>query len=61
MLSILATIAKQERIRISERTIARLERARKAGRIGGRRPLIVDRAKIAELDADALHSAKSAR
>jgi len=52
VLAILAVIAKQERIRISERTIAGLERARKAGRIGGRRPLIVDRDKIAELDAD---------
>src|SRR5947208_12125755 len=36
VLSILATIAKQERIRLSERTVAGLERARKAGRIGGR-------------------------
>ena len=52
VLAILAVIAKQERIRISERTIAGLERARKAGRIGGRRRLVVDRARIAELDAD---------
>src|SRR5215831_16864311 len=52
VLAILAVIAKQERIRISERVTAGLERARKAGRIGGRRPLIVDRDKIAELDAD---------
>jgi DNA invertase Pin-like site-specific DNA recombinase len=54
VLAILTVIAKQERIRISERTIAGLERARKAGRIGGRRPLVVDRDKIAELDADGL-------
>ena len=31
VLSILATIAKQERIRLSERTIAGLEKARRAG------------------------------
>jgi hypothetical protein len=54
VLSILATIAKQERIRISERTIAGLECARKAGRIGGRRPLVVDRDKIAALDESGL-------
>jgi DNA invertase Pin-like site-specific DNA recombinase len=54
VLAILAVIAKQERIRISERTVAGLERARKAGRIGGRRPLVVDRDKIAELDESGL-------
>jgi DNA invertase Pin-like site-specific DNA recombinase len=52
VLSILATIAKQERIRISERVLAGLERARKEGRIGGRRPLVVDRQRIVALDAD---------
>ena len=36
VVGILAAIAKQERIRLSERTLAGLERARKAGRIGGR-------------------------
>ena len=36
VLSILATIAKQERIRLSERTIAGLERAKRQGRVGGR-------------------------
>lgn len=36
VLSILATIAKQERIRLSERTVAGLERAKKQGRVGGR-------------------------
>jgi DNA invertase Pin-like site-specific DNA recombinase len=36
VLSILATIAKQERIRISERVHAGLAKARKQGRIGGR-------------------------
>ena len=52
MLSILATIAKQERIRISERVTAGRERPRKQGRIGGRRPLVVDRERVAALDAD---------
>ena len=49
VLSILATIAKQERIRLSERTVASLERARKQGRIGGRPRVITDRQKVAEL------------
>lgn len=51
VLSILATIAKQERVRLSERTVAGLERARKRGRIGGRPRVVTDRAKIAELRA----------
>lgn len=49
VLSILATIAKQERIRLSERTVAGLEKARRAGRVGGRPRLVVDRLKVAEL------------
>lgn len=51
VLSILATIAKQERIRLSERTVAGLERARKQGRIGGRPKVVTDRGKVAELRA----------
>ena len=51
VLSILATIAKQERIRLSERTIAGLERARKQGRIGGRPRVITDRSRVAEMRA----------
>jgi DNA invertase Pin-like site-specific DNA recombinase len=35
VISILAVIAKQERVRLSERTIAGLQRARERGRIGG--------------------------
>jgi DNA invertase Pin-like site-specific DNA recombinase len=54
VLSILATIAKQERIRLSERTIAGLEKARRAGRIGGRPRLVVDRARIEAMDAGGL-------
>ena len=51
VLAILAVIAKQERIRLSERTIAGLERARKQGRVGGRRALVCDRARVWELAA----------
>jgi DNA invertase Pin-like site-specific DNA recombinase len=52
VLAILAVIAKQERIRLSERTVAGLEKARKQGRIGGRPALVVDRRRIEELDAE---------
>ncbi len=54
MLSILATIAKQERIRLSERTIAGLENARKQGRVGGRPRVVVNHAKVVEMDADGM-------
>jgi DNA invertase Pin-like site-specific DNA recombinase len=58
VLSVLATVAKQERIRISERTIAGLQRARAAGRVGGRPKLVVDRAAAKELRKNgASHSA----
>ena len=50
VLSIQATIAKQERIRLSERTIAGLEKARRAGRGGGRPRVVVDRDRMAQLD-----------
>jgi DNA invertase Pin-like site-specific DNA recombinase len=58
VLSILATIAKQERIRLSERTIAGLEKARKQGRIGGRPRLIVNRDELARLDAEGMTMAE---
>jgi DNA invertase Pin-like site-specific DNA recombinase len=51
VISIAATLAKQERLKISERTVAGLERARKQGRIGGRPRVVTDRAKVAELRA----------
>src|SRR5262249_34798166 len=51
VLSILATIAQQERVRLSERTIAGLQRARKRGNLPGRPRLIVDRQKVAEMRA----------
>jgi DNA invertase Pin-like site-specific DNA recombinase len=43
---LLATIARQERIRISERTLAGLARARKAGHVGGRPKVVVNRDKV---------------
>src|ERR1039457_1470514 len=36
VIGILAAVAKQERVRLSERTLAGLERARAQGRVGGR-------------------------
>jgi DNA invertase Pin-like site-specific DNA recombinase len=42
-ISILATVAKQERVRLSERTVAGLERARAKGRVGGRPRIVCDR------------------
>ena len=49
VLSILAVIAKQERVRLSERTIAGLEKARREGRVGGRPRVIVNRARVKKL------------
>jgi DNA invertase Pin-like site-specific DNA recombinase len=54
IISIAATLAKQERVRISERTLAGLERARKAGRIGGRPKLVVDRDRVRQLHAEGM-------
>jgi DNA invertase Pin-like site-specific DNA recombinase len=51
MIAVAAWIAEQERQRISERTKAGLAKARRQGRIGGRRAFVVDRARISELDA----------
>jgi DNA invertase Pin-like site-specific DNA recombinase len=49
VISILATIAKQERLRLSERTIAGLERAKAKGRIAGRPRIVCDRNKVKAL------------
>src|SRR5712664_3554889 len=51
VISILATIAKQERIRISERVKAGLERARTRGKRLGRPQIVVDTRKVAALRA----------
>jgi DNA invertase Pin-like site-specific DNA recombinase len=52
VLAILAVIAKQERIRLSERVHAGLARARKQGRVGGRPKLVLDRDRVMALDGD---------
>lgn len=49
VIGILAAIAKQDRLRISERTIAGLERARALGRVGGRPRVDCDRNRILKL------------
>jgi DNA invertase Pin-like site-specific DNA recombinase len=49
VISILAVIAKQERVRISERVQAGLSRARSAGRVGGRPKGVFDRVRVQEL------------
>src|SRR5579859_4487061 len=60
VISILATIARQERIRLSERTIAGLERAKAQGRVGGRPRKECDRDKLAELRRSGLSIAQIA-
>ena len=54
MLNLLAAFSEFERELIVERTLAGLARARKAGRIGGRPRLVVNRDKIARLDEQGL-------
>lgn len=60
VISILATVAKQERVRLSERTIAGLQRARLQGRIGGRPRKECDHDKLAELRRSGLSLAQIA-
>ena len=54
VISIMATLAEQERIAISERTKAGLQRAKRAGRTLGRRVVVVDLAKVERYRADGL-------
>ncbi|MGB8060503.1 MAG: recombinase family protein [Candidatus Sulfotelmatobacter sp.] len=54
VISILAVVAKQERIRLSERTKAGLERARKQGKVLGRPRAEVDASEIRALRARGL-------
>jgi DNA invertase Pin-like site-specific DNA recombinase len=49
VIGILAVVAKQERVRLSERTIAGLQRAKAQGRIGGRPRTEHDPRKMAKL------------
>jgi DNA invertase Pin-like site-specific DNA recombinase len=51
VIAILSTIAKQEHARLSERVVAGLQRAKRAGRILGRKRIIVDREKIRQMNA----------
>jgi DNA invertase Pin-like site-specific DNA recombinase len=52
VISILAVIAKQERVRLRERTIAGLQRARARGRIGGRPRAACDPSEVVRLKTD---------
>jgi len=54
VLSVLAAVAKQERITISERTRAGLARAVKAGRLLGRKPIVVNVARARELQTEGM-------
>jgi DNA invertase Pin-like site-specific DNA recombinase len=49
VISIAATLAKQERLKISERTVAGLQRAKKQGRVGGRPKVVTDREQVRRL------------
>ena len=61
VISILAVIAKQERVRLSERTIAGLQRARARGRIGGRPRTACNPSEIVRLKAEGKTLAEIAR
>ena len=54
VVSLMATIAKQERIRISERTIAGLNRAKRNGKKLGRPHVAIDFVKLRQLQAEGL-------
>lgn len=54
VLAILAVIAKQERVRLSERTLAGLAKARAQGRVGGRPRIVVRRDQVAAYRAKGL-------
>jgi DNA invertase Pin-like site-specific DNA recombinase len=51
IISILACLARQERVRLSMRTIAGLEKAKSLGRVGGRPRVKCDRSKVLKLHA----------
>src|SRR5579859_6490313 len=60
VLALLATIAKQEKIRISERTKAGLALARERGVVLGNKPVEVDASRLAELRSQKLSVRKIA-
>ena len=49
VISLLAALARQERIRLSERVLAGLARAKREGRVGGRLKVVVSNRKIQKL------------
>jgi DNA invertase Pin-like site-specific DNA recombinase len=51
VIAILATIAKQEHARLSERVVAGLRRAKREGKVLGRRRIILDRQRICAMHA----------
>jgi DNA invertase Pin-like site-specific DNA recombinase len=51
VIAILATIAKQEHARLSERVVAGLRRAKREGKVLGRRRIILDRERIRTMHA----------
>ena len=52
VIAILAAVAKQEHARLSERVVAGLRRAKREGKVLGRKRIIVDRAKIRPMQAN---------
>ena len=54
VLSVLSAVARQERITLSERTKAGLQRAKRAGRMLGRRAVSVDLMKVERYKAEGL-------
>jgi DNA invertase Pin-like site-specific DNA recombinase len=60
VISFMATLAKQERLRISERTKTGLQRARRAGKVLGRPRVAVDVAKLQRLQEGGLSLRKIA-
>src|SRR4030095_11039210 len=54
VLAILAVIAKQERVRLSEATLACIQKARGHGRVGARPRVIVNRVKLLEMNAEGM-------
>src|SRR5262244_944522 len=61
VIAILATIAKQEHARLSERVIAGLRRAKREGKTLGRKRIIVDRGRIRQMHTDGLSVRELAR
>ena len=59
VVSLMATLAKQERLRISERTKAGLQRARRAGKVLGRPRVDVDLNRLRKLQKTVCHCGRS--